>query len=379
MFSIIIPCQKPSDYLNQCLEHILSQDYADPNCKNGASFEIIVLPDEAINSWLQSFLSRAKPRDDWSPLRNKIKIIPTGQVLPGAKRNIGAKNAQGKILAFIDDDVYPAPDWLKNATKYFEDEKVIAIGGPGATPPDDSFWQQTSGAVYLSWFSGANPERFWPIYKKNNQVMDYKLQVTNYEINDWPSMNFFVRHDDFFQASGFDERFWPGEDTILCQKLIQSAKKIIYAPTVLVFHHRRKNLREHLKQAGQFGFMRGKFFFISAGSKLRLEPDCSSTQSMGSARTLLKIPNSLRLKYFLPAAFSLFILLGWLLLFLTRPFNLLYPALWLIYFFVTLVALIQIYSKIKKTRVTLATLVYIPLTHFWYGWKFLRGMFTKNL
>lgn len=332
MFSIIIPCQKFNSYLKECLENILKQEYSDPDEtqeSHGASFEIIILPDENVET-----RQRSLSTGQTSLVSTKIKIIPTGPVLPGKKRNIGAREAKGEFLAFIDDDAYPSSDWLKNAAKYFEDENIMAIGGPGLTPPDDSFWQQVSGAMYLSWLSGANPERFYPIDKAR-------------EVDDWPSMNFFVRRADFLAVGGFDEKYWPGEDTALCHNLVKAGKKIIYAPDVLVYHHRRKNLLAHLKQGGNH--KRGLF--------ARLYP-----------------ANSLKIKYFLPSLFLLFVLFGWLLLFLPQPFNLIYPALWILYFLVLIISLIQIYVKIKKIKVALATLIYIPLTHFWYGWGFLRGV-----
>ena len=336
MFSIIIPCQKFNPYLQECLEYILKQDYT--------NFEIIVLPDVFSGFPIGSGMTK-----------EKIKIIPTGPIRPGAKRNIGAREAQGEILVFIDDDAYPAKDWLKNASRVFEDKNVIALGGPGLTPPNDSFWQQVSGAMYLSWFSGANPKRFWPLGQRH-------------AVDDWPSMNFFVRRDDFLAIGGFAENFWPGEDTKLCLDLIhfhnpfrgvsddrpkgRLKKQIIYNPSVIVYHHRRKSLAKHLKQAGQFGWHRGYF-----------------------AKKFPK--NSLRFKYFLPSLFLLFVLFGWLLLVLPQPFNLIYPALWILYFSALLISLIQIYAKIKKIKVALATLIYIPATHLWYGVNFLKGMFLK--
>ena len=335
MFNIIIPCQKPSVYLKECLERITCLDYVD--------FEVIVLPDE----YVETQQCCVSTDIDFT----KIKIVPTGSVLPGAKRNIGAHEAQGEILAFIDDDAYPAKDWLKNASRVFEDKNVIALGGPGLTPSNDSFWQQVSGAMYLSWFSGANPKRFWPLGQKH-------------AVDDWPLMNFFVRRDDFLAIGGFDENYWPGEDTKLCLDLIThffisplprgrlSGGRIIYDPSVIVYHHRRKNLAKHLKQAGQFGWQRGLF--------------------------AKKFPaNSRKIKYFLPSLFLLFALFGWLALFLPQPLNLIYFLLWLIYFVSLIISFVQIYAKIKKIKIALATLIYIPLTHFWYGWKFIKGLFAN--
>jgi glycosyltransferase involved in cell wall biosynthesis len=44
-------------------------------------------------------------------------------------RNTGAMLAQGELLAFIDDDCLPKPEWLLNARAYFADPKVVGIEG----------------------------------------------------------------------------------------------------------------------------------------------------------------------------------------------------------------------------------------------------------
>ena len=70
--SIIIPCKCIDDYTKQCIEYCKELDYND--------FEIIVLPDV-----------EAEPIAD-------VRIIPTGAVTPGKKRNIGVAKASGGIL-----------------------------------------------------------------------------------------------------------------------------------------------------------------------------------------------------------------------------------------------------------------------------------------
>ena len=50
------------------------------------------------------------------------------------------EKAEGKYLAFIDDDAYPRKDWLKNAVKYFDSSRKIGIvGGPNLTPREANF------------------------------------------------------------------------------------------------------------------------------------------------------------------------------------------------------------------------------------------------
>ena len=246
--SIIIPVKEINAYIREAVPKHLELDYPD--------FEILILPDH--NSG-ESFSSQ-------------VRIIPTyPRTGPADKRDIGAQEADGEILAFIDDDAYPRSDWLKNAVKYFDDEEVVAVCGPGVTPESDSVWQKASGWIQASRLGGGNcTYRFVPQRKR--------------WVDDYPSMNFIVRKSDFEAVGGFDSHFWPGEDTKLCLDLTYKlGKKIIYDPEVLVYHHRRALFRPHLRQIGRYGLHRGHF-----------------------ARVLPR--TSRRLSYFIPSLFTIFVL-----------------------------------------------------------------------
>ena len=314
--SIVIPLREQNKNLEECLRYCLKLDYS--------NYEIIVLPDEFFENSL-----------------DKIKIIPTGNLGPAAKRDIGAKNAQGEILAFLDDDAFPVKDWLKNGVKYFDDLKITAIGGPAITPQSDSFGQKVSGAVFLSPLNGKAVDRYW----SGKRTKD---------IDDWPSVNLLVRKADFLAVGGFSSEYWPGEDTKLCLDLSKKLnKRIIYAPDVLVYHHRRAGLFNHLRQIGGYGLHRG--FFAKRYPQ-----------------------NSLKLTYFIPAAFFIFTTIGWL--FLVSPFKLIYLGLWSIYIFVLVFSVFSINRKIKNLKISLTTIPYIFLTHLYYGARFIQGfVFTKDL
>jgi len=316
--SIIVPVKEINDYVRESNSHILNLDYD--------NFEVLVLSDiESKENFKQT------------------KIIPTGRIGPAQKRDLALKYSGGEILAFLDDDAYPRRDWLKNAVPHFKNQEMAAVGGPAVTPESDSFWQKISGAVFLSKLSGGNPERYWPIGKIR-------------EIDDWPSVNLLVRKTDFRKVGGFNSEFWPGEDTKLILDFIKKLnKKIIYDPRVFVWHHRRSGLLKHLKQIGNYGIHRG--FFAK------------------------KYPeNSLKLKYFIPAGFFIFVVLGWILLFFPRPFKLAYFSIWLMYSASLFVSFFSIYLKIKNIKVSLAAMPYIFLTHLYYGWRFIKGfVFTKDL
>ena len=174
--SIIIPCKNVDDYTKECIEHCKRLDYAD--------FDIILLPDNN------------------EELVSGVRIIATGSVSPGNKRNIGVKNSTGAFCAFIDNDAYPRSDWLKNALKYFEDLTVGGVGGPGLTPAADGFMQKAGGYVLSSFMVG-------------NLSSRYKTKSC-FESDDIHSCNFIARKSVLEEAGGWNEKYWPGEDTLMC-------------------------------------------------------------------------------------------------------------------------------------------------------------------
>jgi len=320
-FSIIIPFKSWSSYLDECLCFIKGLSVT--------NYEVILLPDD--------FLSLPKEYIDLP-----IQVIPTGEVNPAIKRDIAAKKAVGEFLAFIDDDAYPKADWLSVAHDFFmQYPDVGAIGGPAITPRNDPYWARVSGAVFLSWMSGGNPERYVPCLPCR-------------KVEDWPSVNLIVRKDVFLKVGGFGSQYWPGEDTLFCMKLIEQANcKIMYVPDVIVWHHRRTGLSKHLRQIGNYGLHRGFF-----------------------ARKFPK--TSRRFKYFLPSAWVLFCVVGMVFSIFFKLSGFLYIVGWIIY----TIALGISWRDIKKyepTNIALGAIPYIFITHIWYGVRFAVGLTRSEL
>ncbi|MHB8291952.1 MAG: glycosyltransferase [bacterium] len=307
-----MPLSDINNYLLETLDHIFKMDF-----KN---FEVIILPDDKIALNYPNTI-----------------IIPTGKISPAKKRDIGAEYSKGDILAFIDDDAYPDKNWLTNALPYFKDENVGAIGGPAITPKNDGFWQKVSGGVFLTKLGGGNPERYYPTGSVK-------------EVDDWPSVNLLIKKDVFDKVKGFNSEYWPGEDTKLCLDVINEGEKIIYAPNVIVYHHRRQGLLKHLKQIGNYGLHRGYF-----------------------AKRYPK--NSFKLYYFFPT-FLVFYFILFLMFAITDKNSLLpFSVGLLIYISALCYAFFDVNKKVKNFKISLFSVYYIFLTHIWYGIRFFYGFF----
>ena len=72
----------------------------------------------------------ARARDEFPDVR--VLDNPRTGGASGA-RNTGIAQAKGSIIAFVDDDATPEPDWIEQLLAAYDDEHVMAVGGV-ATP-----------------------------------------------------------------------------------------------------------------------------------------------------------------------------------------------------------------------------------------------------
>jgi len=320
---IIIDYKINNPYLIECLEAIGKQTY-----KN---YEILLLTD---------YPNQLK-------FPKLIKKSYGQYISPARKRDDGAKMAKGEILAFIDDDAFPEENWLKYVLQSFKEPKIVAVGGPGITPPNVS-WQEVASGWMSASPLGAGPYSYRFLPGKKQYVDDY------------PSMNLAVRRIDFLKVGGFDSHYWPGEDTKLCLDLVYKLnKKILYEPKAVVYHHRRPLWTPHLSQNGNFGLHRG--YFARILPKTSLKPIYVGPPLMVLGLTFM-LASSVFANPLLIMIRSLGIYLftGYLILLILN-------GLW-------------VFNKSKSVLQGFIVIPAVFITHLWYGLRFLQGyLFTKNL
>ena len=317
--SVIVPVRRINGYVRESFAHVCALD--------GVEIEWICLPDTVHGD-----------DDGIHDDGDRVRIVQTGSVGPADKRDIGAAMARGRILAFLDDDAYPSPEWVSAALPHFADLTVSAVGGPGVTPPHDSFWKQASGWALASRLgSGGARIRYLPV----GGVKD---------VDDWPSMNLLVRAQDFHEVGGFDCAYFPGEDTKLCLALVHRlGKRIVYEPRALVYHHRRNLFWGHFRQVGRYGEYRGHF--------VRVHPE-TSRRPIYFAPVLLVT---------LLAAYPALALVS------LRGFM---AARGLLGAYVLLLAAtaVEISLASGSKRLGITSTVGVVLTHIWYGLTFAKGL-----
>ncbi len=136
----------------------------------------------------------------------------------GAVRNVGAKNASGKILCFVDADCTISPGWFYQVEAYANELKAHAVGVVGAEhllPPESNLLQR-------SWFS----------HQRRNFVGAAQMI---------PTGNMIISTSLFEAAGGFNEELTSGEDFEFCDRLRNLGFSIIHDCRLECFHYGNPN------------------------------------------------------------------------------------------------------------------------------------------
>ena len=161
----------------------------------------------------------AASRGRWPWLRT---VTPSTRALPGTARNIGAGEARGLLLAFLDADTVPAPGWLDRLEQQLSSD-VDAVAGAvlNGTPGN-----AVGTAGYLLEFSEVMPNRTRPL----------RHAVT---------CNLLVRRSRFEAEGGLPDDLRTGEDTVFTFRIAADGR-LAFAPDAAVHHLNRTSLPSFL-------------------------------------------------------------------------------------------------------------------------------------
>lgn len=212
--SVIIPHYNDLDSLCQCLDRLTRQTLSlDP-------VEIIVVDN---NSTIGIEAVRAAVNDIFNAQANQHAIVIQAQEQGAAMaRNAGVSMARGPILAFIDSDCRPAPDWLEKGYQAMASSDIDIIGGRVCTVPHQ---QNHPSAV----------EAFELVFAFQNEVY---VREVGFSV----TANMFVKRDVFHQVGPF--RTGLSEDKDWGQRAGAMGYTIDYQDDVIIDHPARSNWRD---------------------------------------------------------------------------------------------------------------------------------------
>jgi len=219
-FSVIIPTYRRPAELKACLLALGRQDFPLDR------FEVIVSDDGG--GGLESL------RDFGAGGFPLCAFVSAPRSGPATARNVGARNARGRFLAFTDDDCEPSPDWLSSL--------ALALG----SQPDALVGGRTVNALRRNRCSSASQQLIDFLYVAYSDRSDTRFFTSN---------NFALSSLMFASLGGFDVAFRlaAGEDRDFCSRWAATGRPLIYSPNALVYHSHSLTVREFWRQHFRYG------------------------------------------------------------------------------------------------------------------------------
>lgn len=211
--SVIVCSYNGSRTIRDTLEGLMRLDYP--------SYEVIVIDDGSTDNLVS--IVREYP----------VRLLSTVNNGLSHARNLGMHLAKGEIVAYIDDDAYPDPHWLRYMAYAFSTTGHAAIGGPNIAPDDDG---PIATAV------------------ANSPGGPIHVLVGDDLAEHIPGCNMSFRKEALLAVGGFDPIFRAaGDDVDLCWRIQHTGRTIGFHPSALVWHHRRNSLKAYWKQQVGYG------------------------------------------------------------------------------------------------------------------------------
>lgn len=174
-----------------------------------------------------------------------VKVYNNPKIHAAAARNIGIENAKGEICAFIDSDCVPCRGWVDMIAKLFSDESIMAIGGKMIPYPPVNRVERFAGDVFINRIVCFSEERV--------ESFSHQLKHT------FATANCAYRKDFLQEIGCFDDFFSNnGEDVDLFWRAIDSKKRLLYEPQLIVQHSFVDTVHKLFRKYRQYGLATSK-------------------------------------------------------------------------------------------------------------------------
>lgn len=217
MISVVIPAYNAEQTLARCLDGLLAQ-----TAPRG-SYEIIVVDDGSTDATREIAQASAS-----------VRVLTQANRGAGAARNLGAQNARGEIVLFIDADSIPDSRWIEAMAAPFADPTVAGASGEKKTH------QKTQWARFVQ------------------MEYDYRYDriATQRTIDFVDSSTAAYRREVLIANGGFDETLQEAEDTDLSFRLAERGYRMVLIRDAVVYHRHPESLAEFLRRKYQYAVWR---------------------------------------------------------------------------------------------------------------------------
>ena len=191
-----------------------------------------------------------------------VHVLPlTRNLGQSAARNLAAAEAEGDLIAFIDNDCVATPGWLRALAPHFGDRDTVLVGGRVKATP--------SGKAVAAFEAVRSPLDMGP----TSGPVGPRQSVAYL-----PSCNLVVRRDAFLSVGGFATDMRVGEDVDLVWRILNRGGRAHYAATGDIVHDHRVQLGSLLRRRADYG--------SSEADLQRRHPDCGRVMHVPRAGAL---------------------------------------------------------------------------------------------
>lgn len=216
--SVVIPTHNRPELLAKALDGVLDQGLAPDR------YEVVVVDNASDDDTRRAVEPRLGD--------GRVRYVSEPSVGLSHARNTGWRAARGRIVAFLDDDAIPAPDWLERVLEAFEGQapppgcvggRVLPIWeGPRPSWLDDAL---LPGLTVIDW--GPEPHRLLALERE------------------WPvGANMAFRREVLEELGGFvagldrsGSRMLSSGDVHMARMVQQAGHDCWYDPRIVVRHH----------------------------------------------------------------------------------------------------------------------------------------------
>ena len=262
--SVIIPTFNEEKYISSLLENILQQDYP------GDRLEVFII-DGLSNDRTPEII------EDYHKRHPSIQMLLNEKRFVSFALNLGIKKSHGDVIIRMDaHSEYPV-DYISKLVRYLFELKADNVGGTWITKPADDSAKANSIAIAVSSVFGVGDAQ-------------YRLGVNKVRKVDTVPFGCF-RRSLFDKIGLFDEELLRNQDDEFNARITENGGSIYLVPDVPIIYYARRDISSLLKMFYQYSFFKPL------------------------VNRKLKKPATIR--QFVPPLFVLFLLLGWMTVFIS--------------------------------------------------------------
>jgi glycosyltransferase involved in cell wall biosynthesis len=227
--SVVVPTYNRQAALGRVLDALDRQELGE------RSFEVIVVNDGSTDG-TRAYIDAQRRSFELVPIHQKNSG-------PARARNAGVEAARAPLILFLDDDVEPSPELIREHIASHEPDPDLVVMGPMASLP--SYRQ-----VWVAW-EQTKLERQYAAMMRGDWEPTFRQFWTG---------NASLRREHVMAVGGFNPEFLRAEDVELGHRLHRRGLKFRFNPRARGLHHAQRTLASWERMHQSYGELEVRIF-----------------------------------------------------------------------------------------------------------------------